>query len=123
MIPVELLIEPLRQLIAALGTGILAPGNPAEQVRTVGGTVESVRQRSTSAAESVLTRWDGAGAAGAAAATAANQRRLTELTECAAEFGRLVESAGRTVHMASTALNGVANLIAADVAKWVGTSG
>ncbi len=107
MIPVELLIEPLRQLIAALGTGILAPGNPAERVRTVAGTVESVRQRSTSAAESVLTRWDGAGAAGAAAATAANQRRLTELTECAAEFGRLVESAGRTVHMASTALNGL----------------
>lgn len=105
MIPVELFFEPLRQLITALGTGVLVPGNPADQVRTTAGTVESVRSRSRSAIESVRTQWDGAGAAGADDATTAVQQQLTGLTDRAVEFGRLVEEASRTVHTASTGLN------------------
>ncbi|UPW10898.1 C40 family peptidase [Gordonia terrae] len=107
MIAVDLLIEPLRQLLAALGTGVLAPGNPVERVRTDAAAVESVRRRSMSATESVRTRWDGAGAAGAEDATVAIQQQLGGLTDCAAEFGRLVDDASRTVHVASTGLNGL----------------
>ncbi len=107
MIPVELLIEPLRQLVAALGTGVLAPGNPAERVRADASTVEEVRRRSMSATESVHTRWDGAGSAGADAATTAIRQQLAEVTGCATEFGRLVEDASRTVHAAATGLTGL----------------
>ncbi|OUC78565.1 C40 family peptidase [Gordonia lacunae] len=107
MIAVELLIEPLRQLVAALGTGVLAPGNPVERVRTDAAAVESVRRRSTSATESVRVRWDGAGAAGADDTTTAIQQQLSGLTDSAVEFSRLVENASRTVHAASTGLNGL----------------
>ncbi|MFE0749307.1 C40 family peptidase [Gordonia sp. NPDC058843] len=111
MIAAELLIEPLRQLVTGLGTGVLAPGNPADQVRTVAGTVESVRRRSVAATESVLPRWDGAGATGAGDATGAIHHQLNGFTDHAAEFGRLVEDASRTVHAAATDLNGLVDSV------------
>ncbi|WP_439032376.1 C40 family peptidase [Gordonia terrae] len=107
MIGVELLIEPLRRLVDALGTGVLSPGNPAETLRVAAGTVESARRRSVSVTDTALTTWQGAGAAGAGDAAGALQQTMTGLAESADEFARLVERASGTVHAAAAHLDGL----------------
>ncbi|MCR5979958.1 hydrolase Nlp/P60 [Gordonia jinghuaiqii] len=107
MIAVEILIEPLRVLVAALGTGVLAPGNPAEQIGRASAAVDAARRRSAQATDTALARWEGAGAAAAGGAAASMQRNMAGLADGGDEFGRLVEGAGRTVHTAAIQLSGL----------------
>ena len=104
---VEILVEPLRQLVAALGTGILAPGNPAETIRSASTAVEAARRASVAATETVRTHWEGSGAVGATDAAGRLQQNMGAFADDADDFARLVESAGRKVQSASGQLGGL----------------
>ncbi|MCK8613760.1 C40 family peptidase [Gordonia sp. C13] len=107
MLDVAMFVGPLRQLVAALGTGILAPGNPAETVRAAAGAVDAARRGSSAATEAVRTHWEGSGAAAAVEAAGRLQQSMGTLADDADDFARLVESAGGKVQTASTQLLGL----------------
>ncbi|KAF0968789.1 MULTISPECIES: bifunctional WXG100 family type VII secretion target/C40 family peptidase [Gordonia] len=101
---VELFIEPLRLLVGALGTGVLAPGNPAQTIRSAASAVDAARRGSVAATEAVRPHWEGSGADAATDAAVGLQQSMGALTGDADEFARLVESAGSKVRSASTQL-------------------
>ncbi|MDH3047422.1 C40 family peptidase [Gordonia alkanivorans] len=107
MLDAAMFAEPLRQLVAALGTGVLTPGNPAETIRAAADAVDAARRGSTAATEAVRTHWEGSGAAAAVDATGRVQQSMGMLTDDADDFARLVESAGGKVQSASTRLLGL----------------
>ncbi|GAB84498.1 C40 family peptidase [Gordonia rubripertincta] len=107
MLDVAMFVGPLRQLVAALGTGILAPGNPAETIRAAASAVDAARRGSSAATDAVRTHWEGSGATAAVDAAGRLQQSMGTLADDADAFARLVESAGGKVHTASTELLGL----------------
>ncbi|MEO9328271.1 C40 family peptidase [Gordonia aurantiaca] len=101
----EVFVEPLRALLTALGTGVLAPGNPADRLRVAASAVATARRGSEAATDAARAGWVGAGGSAAFAAARSVQRGMTLLIEDADEFARLVESAGRKVHAAATMID------------------
>ena len=85
----ELLVEPLR----ALGTGVLAPGNPAERLHTAASAVDAARAGSQAATRAARDGWAGTGGAAAFATAESVHRGMTVVTADAAEFSRLVQTA------------------------------
>lgn len=101
----ELLVEPLRALLTALGTGVLAPGNPAERLHTAASAVDAARADSQAATRAARDDWAGTGGAAAFATAESVHRGMTVVTADAAEFSRLVQTAAHKVHSASTRLH------------------
>lgn len=104
MIPVELLIMPLRVLVTMLGTGVMPPGNVAEQIPTNDATLVTARDTALSAADQAAAGWQGQGAAAANAAIGRVAASMTEIATEGDEIAELVESAALTVHTAYTQL-------------------
>ncbi|MGV9824467.1 C40 family peptidase [Gordonia sp. NPDC003429] len=107
MIPIDILIEPLRLLLTALGTGILPAGNPADRMRTATTDLDDVRARTARATDTMLAGWRGAGSDGAVTATETTRRTGRLADDDAAEIGRLVVTASARVRSAAEQLDGL----------------
>ncbi|MDL9937155.1 C40 family peptidase [Gordonia sp. ABSL1-1] len=105
MIAVAALIEPLRILLTTLGTGVLPPGNAAEQIGHTSSRLEQIRNGSRAALGNLDGDWRGHGADGTAAAVAATDREMSRIGAGGTEFARIVDDASRKVKVAATQLS------------------
>lgn len=105
MLTIEIIIEPLRIMITALGTGILPPDNPADRLRSSVGSLDHTRRGSVAATDRVATDWLGTGADGAVDAAHRTHRTMIETTDDSAEIAELIEQAGAKVKVAADQVN------------------
>ncbi|MED5801378.1 NlpC/P60 family protein [Gordonia sp. Z-3] len=105
MLTIEIIIEPLRIMITALGTGILPPDNPADRLRSSVGSLDHTRRESVAATNRVATDWLGTGADGAVDAAHRTHRTMIETTDDSAEIAELIEQASAKVKVAADQLN------------------
>ncbi|MXP23089.1 hydrolase Nlp/P60 [Gordonia sp. HNM0687] len=105
MLTIDIVIEPLRILITALGTGVLPPDNPADRLRTSVGSLDRIRSESAASTARVAPDWVGTGGDGAVAAAGRNHRTMVDTADDSAEIAALIEQAGAKVKVAADQLN------------------
>lgn len=79
MVPVELLIIPLRILLTALGTGRIPGNDPVTAITALAPDLMSIRDNALRSADTVAASWRGAGGAAARSAATTTARRTTDI--------------------------------------------
>lgn len=117
MIPVELLVMPLRALLAALGTGVLPAGVPAEQLRSTAVVLDEARARQVRINAELEPHWSGVGAAQATALLDRAVADVADRSDDSAEIADVIESAGDKMRRAAGELDAILDsFVAVDAA-------
>lgn len=107
MIPIELLVMPLRTLLAALGTGVLPTGVPAGQLRSTAAVLDEARARQTRINGELEPHWSGVGAARATAAADRAVVDATNYSDDSIEIADVIESASDKVRRAAAEIEAI----------------
>lgn len=101
MIPIELLLMPLRALLATLGTGVFPGGVPADQLRSTATVLDEARSRQGRINAELEPYWSGVGAARATAVLDRAVVDAADYSDDSTEIAEVIESAGEKVRRAS----------------------
>lgn len=107
MIPIELLIIPLRALLAALGTGELPAGAPAAQLRSTATVLDDARNRQVRINSELEPAWTGVGAARAISVLDRAVTDAADFSDDSAEIADVIESAGDKIRRAAGELQAI----------------
>ncbi|MFT4044369.1 MAG: C40 family peptidase [Gordonia sp. (in: high G+C Gram-positive bacteria)] len=104
-LPAELLITPLRLLLTALGTGILPPGDPSQQLNRAAQDLRAVRAQLTVSTDAARSEWHGHGSDAALAASRSASATGETVDDDGEHIARLVVTASARVRSAAVELN------------------
>lgn len=107
MIPIELLIIPLRALLAALGTGELPSGAPGPQLRATATVLDDARNRQSRINRDVETAWSGVGAARATSVMDRAAVDAADFSDNSAAIADVIDSASEKIRRAAGELQAV----------------
>lgn len=107
MIPLELLVMPLRALLAALGTGVLPDEVPTAQLRSTAGVLDEARARQVRINAELEPHWSGVGAARATAVLDRAVVDTADFSDDSTEIADVIESAGGKVRRAAAELDAI----------------
>lgn len=107
MIPIELLIIPLRALLAALGTGVLPGGVPCDQLRSTAAVLDEAQARQGRINRELEPHWSGVGAARATTVLDRAVIDTADYSDDSTEFADVIGSASDKVRRAADELEGI----------------
>lgn len=115
MIPVELLLAALRQLVAALGTGVLPTPGPVTDLTATGRTLTDVHDESATDADELRRRWQGLAADVALTAIDTAVVATRVVATHGDEMAEIIGSAATTVARGAAELDDIVDSLQAAV--------
>ncbi|SIR80492.1 C40 family peptidase [Williamsia sterculiae] len=107
MPPIELLIIPLRGLVAALGTGVLPQPGPTNHLRSTSTALDDARASSTRSTQALSAGWSGQGHEAASASLDSLHSVTAQLTTDGGEIADITERAAEVVRRGAVELEAI----------------